>query len=106
MRLYSKVVKRGSTLRLAFAAAVFGESNEALFWLQLPRALNHLMNKLADKLPQIGPHTAHTRDVDQASMLSRISSKRKSLPESRNILVSNLGDKCISVLLAMKYIGL
>lgn len=88
VRLYSKVAKRGSTLRLAFAAAVFGESMEALFWLQLPRALNHLMNKLANKSPQKVPHTAQTRKIDEASMLSRISSKRKSLPESRNILVN------------------
>ncbi|XP_057768049.1 uncharacterized protein LOC130988263 [Salvia miltiorrhiza] len=87
VRLYSKVAKRGSTLRLAFAAAVFGESMEALFWLQLPCALNHLMNKLANKSPQQGPHTAQNRDID-ASVLSRISSKRKSLPESKNILVN------------------
>ncbi|KAH6761586.1 Transducin family protein / WD-40 repeat family protein [Perilla frutescens var. hirtella] len=88
VRLYSKVVKRGSTLKLAFAAAVFGESMEALFWLQLPRALNHLMNKLTNKSPQKGPHTAQTREIDEASMLSRISSKRKSLPEPRNSLVN------------------
>lgn len=74
-------------MRLAFAAAVFGESMEALFWLQLPHALKHLMNKLANKSPQQGPHTAQIRDID-ASVLSRISSKRKSVPEAKNILVS------------------
>ncbi|XP_047942108.1 WD repeat-containing protein 11 [Salvia hispanica] len=87
VRLYSKIVKRGSTMRLAFAAAVFGESMEALFWLQLPHALKHLMDKLANKSPQQGPHTAQTRDID-ASVLSRISSKRKSVPESKNILIN------------------
>ncbi|KAL6585948.1 hypothetical protein OROMI_002592 [Orobanche minor] len=75
VRLYSKFVKRGSTLRLAFAAAVFGKSMEALFWLQLPHDLNHPMNKLADKLPQKGPHTSRTRDVDEASMFSRMFKK-------------------------------
>ncbi|XP_041999067.1 WD repeat-containing protein 11-like isoform X2 [Salvia splendens] len=84
VRLYSKIVKRGSTMRLAFAAAVFGESMEALFWLQLPHALKHLMNKLANKSPQQGPHTAQTRDI----VLSRISSKRKSVSESKNILIN------------------
>ncbi|KAL6585940.1 hypothetical protein OROMI_002584 [Orobanche minor] len=75
VRLYSKFVKIGSTLRLAFAAAVFGKCMEALFWLQLPHDLNHPMNKLADKLPQKGPHTARTRDVDEASMFSRMFKK-------------------------------
>ncbi|KAG6413806.1 hypothetical protein SASPL_126521 [Salvia splendens] len=65
-------------------AAVFGESMEALFWLQLPHALKHLMNKLANKSPQQGPHTAQTRDI----VLSRISSKRKSVSESKNILIN------------------
>ncbi|KAE8637248.1 hypothetical protein CSA_007711 [Cucumis sativus] len=41
-------------LRFAFAAAIFGESSEALFWLQLPSALSHLMNKLANKSPREG----------------------------------------------------
>ncbi|GFQ04266.1 WD repeat-containing protein 11 [Phtheirospermum japonicum] len=49
VRLYAKVVNRGSTLRLAFAAAIFGESMETLFWLQLPLALNHFMNKISSK---------------------------------------------------------
>lgn len=78
-------------MRLAFAAAIFGESMEALFWLQLPNALNHLMNKLVNKSPQKGRHTAQTPEIDEASMLSRISSKGKSVPGSgNNILVSRI----------------
>ncbi|KAL0333972.1 UNVERIFIED_CONTAM: hypothetical protein Sangu_1553400 [Sesamum angustifolium] len=90
VRLYAKVVKKGSTLRLAFAAGIFGESMEALFWLQLPHALNHLMNKLVNKSTQRGPHTARTPEIDEASMLSRISSKGKSAPGSgkKNLLVN------------------
>ncbi|EYU34986.1 hypothetical protein MIMGU_mgv1a0003442mg, partial [Erythranthe guttata] len=86
VRLYAKIVKKGSTLRLAFAAAIFGESMEALFWLQLPRALNHLMNKLVNKSAQKGPRTAHAPEIDEASMLSRISSKGKSVPGEKSIL--------------------
>ncbi|KAK4430806.1 WD repeat-containing protein 11 [Sesamum alatum] len=90
VRLYAKVVRKGSTLRLAFAAAIFGESMEALFWLQLPHALNHLMNKLVNKSTQRGPHTARTPEIDEASMLSRISSKGKSVPGSgkQNLVVN------------------
>ncbi|KAG8367427.1 hypothetical protein BUALT_Bualt16G0070700 [Buddleja alternifolia] len=88
-RLYAKVVKKGSTLRLAFAAAIFGESMEALFWLQLPHALKHLMNKLVNKSPQKASGRAQTPEIDEASMLSRISSKGKSAPGSgkKNVLV-------------------
>ncbi|KAL0427142.1 UNVERIFIED_CONTAM: WD repeat-containing protein 11 [Sesamum latifolium] len=91
VRLYTKVVKKGPTLRLAFAAAIFGEIMEALFWLQLPHALNHLMNKLVNKSTQRGPHTARTPEIDEASMLSRISSKGKSAPGSgkKNLLVNS-----------------
>ncbi|KAL0345325.1 UNVERIFIED_CONTAM: WD repeat-containing protein 11, partial [Sesamum radiatum] len=94
VRLYAKVVKRGPTLRLAFAAAIFGEIMEALFWLQLPHALNHLMNKLVNKSTQRGPHTARTPEIDEASMLSRISSKGKSAPGSgkKNLLLRILYD--------------
>ncbi|XP_038696961.1 WD repeat-containing protein 11 isoform X2 [Tripterygium wilfordii] len=46
-KLYATIVKKGSVARFAFSAAIFGETSEALFWLQLPRALNLLMNKLS-----------------------------------------------------------
>ncbi|RWR73368.1 WD repeat-containing protein 11 [Cinnamomum micranthum f. kanehirae] len=44
-RLYATISNKGSAARLAFAAAVFGDSSEALFWLQLPRALYCLRDK-------------------------------------------------------------
>ncbi|KAL3839811.1 hypothetical protein ACJIZ3_024402 [Penstemon smallii] len=89
MRLYAKLVNKSYTLRLAFAAAVFGESMEALFWLQLPHALKHLMNKLVNKSLAKGPHPTQP-EIDEASMLSRISSKGKSVAGSgkKNVLVN------------------
>uniref|UniRef100_A0A5B7AX15 Putative WD repeat-containing protein 11-like isoform X2 n=1 Tax=Davidia involucrata TaxID=16924 RepID=A0A5B7AX15_DAVIN len=79
-RLYATVVNKGSAVRFAFAAAIFGESSEALFWLQLPRALTHLMNKLIDKSSQKAPEPASTPQIDDTSILSRITSKGKSMP--------------------------
>ncbi|KAJ3671195.1 hypothetical protein LUZ60_008621 [Juncus effusus] len=45
VRLYEKIVNKGPTERYAFAAAIFGEMSEALFWLQLPNALLHFLHK-------------------------------------------------------------
>ena len=81
-KLYSKLVQKGSALRFAFAAAIFGEWSEALFWLQLPNALSHLMNMLANKSPQRGRSSASNVDLDEVSMLNRISSKGKSMPRT------------------------
>ncbi|KAG6589836.1 WD repeat-containing protein 11, partial [Cucurbita argyrosperma subsp. sororia] len=81
-KLYSKLVHKGSALRFAFAAAIFGEWSEALFWLQLPNALSHLMNMLANKSPQRGRSSASNVDLDEISMLNRISSKGKSMPRT------------------------
>ncbi|XP_027073005.2 uncharacterized protein [Coffea arabica] len=81
-RLYASVVNKGSALRFAFAAAIFGDFMEALFWLQLPNALNHLMNKLVKKSPTRVPvpSSTSTVELDDESMLSRISSKGKPVP--------------------------
>ncbi|XP_042498165.1 WD repeat-containing protein 11 isoform X2 [Macadamia integrifolia] len=83
-RLYAAVVNKGAAARFAFAAAVFGESSEALFWVQLPRALSHLMKRLAKK-----PHhkvsvsaSASVPDLGDTPMLSRITSTGKSTLES------------------------
>lgn len=70
-------------MRFAFAAAIFGESSEALFWLQLPRAFNHLMNKLLNKSLQKAPVSASIPDLDETAMLSRITSKGKSVSGTR-----------------------
>ncbi|XAR66876.1 hypothetical protein NMG60_11013245 [Bertholletia excelsa] len=77
-RLYASIVNQGYAARFAFAAAIFGESSEALFWLQLPHALKHLMSKLVKKSSQKAPTAASTTELDDASMLNRISSKGKS----------------------------
>ncbi|XVE71478.1 hypothetical protein DITRI_Ditri10aG0153500 [Diplodiscus trichospermus] len=87
-RLYGTIVNNGSAARFAFAAATFGEVSEALFWLQLPRAINHLMNKLVNKTPQKAPISVPNSDLDDISLLSRITSKGKSTSETgrRNAL--------------------
>lgn len=79
-------------MRFAFAAAMFGESSEALFWLQLPHALNHLMNKSINKSPQKATVSASIPELDDASMLSRITSKGKSVSgrEKKDATVSHM----------------
>lgn len=81
-RLYAKIMNKGSAVRLAFAAMIFGESSEALFWLQLPRALNHLIKKSLIKLPQRKSAPEPVPQVDEAALLTEITSVNKSLPGS------------------------
>ncbi|XP_021277334.1 WD repeat-containing protein 11 [Herrania umbratica] len=81
-RLYATIVNKGFAARFAFAAATFGEVSEALFWLQLPRAINHLMSKLVNKSPQKAPISASNSELDDTSLLSRITSKGKSTTEN------------------------
>ena len=75
-KCYASVVSKGCAVRFAFAAAIFGESSEALFWLQLPQALNHLMKKLLKK-PPLKACVATASEVDEQSMLTRITSRGK-----------------------------
>ncbi|KAG9455783.1 hypothetical protein H6P81_000291 [Aristolochia fimbriata] len=49
--LYSAIVNKGCAARFAFAAAIFGELSEALFWLQLPAALYQSINRSSNKFP-------------------------------------------------------
>ncbi|XP_021741757.1 WD repeat-containing protein 11-like [Chenopodium quinoa] len=81
-RLYAKIMYKGSAVRLAFAAMIFGESSEALFWLQLPRALNHLINKSPIKLPQRKSMPDPAPQVDEVALLTEIKSGGNSLPGS------------------------
>ncbi|KAL7168431.1 hypothetical protein ACSBR2_038799 [Camellia fascicularis] len=81
-RLYASIVNKGCAARFAFAAATFGESIEALFWLQLPHALDHLMNKLVKKSPQKAPVPESIPELDDTAMLSRITSKGKQTSET------------------------
>ncbi|RZC62025.1 hypothetical protein C5167_023760 [Papaver somniferum] len=77
-RLYAAVVHKGAAMRFAFAAAIFGEASEALFWLQLPRALSHLINKSTNK-SSLKPSLSANPDLGDLSMLSRLTSKGRSL---------------------------
>ncbi|CAH9089514.1 unnamed protein product [Cuscuta epithymum] len=91
VRLYAGIVNRGCAMRFAFAAAVFGEPVEAFFWLQLPHALNYWMNELVKKSVIKVPQSAFTSEIDDASMLNRISSKGKVAPGSGTLSSSQLG---------------
>ncbi|PWA58945.1 transducin family protein / WD-40 repeat family protein [Artemisia annua] len=82
VRQYATILNKGSAARFSFAAAIFGETSEAYFWLQLPRALKHLMNNLANKSLQKVSETSSSSETDDASLLSRISSKGKSATSS------------------------
>ncbi|CAL5060395.1 unnamed protein product [Urochloa decumbens] len=77
-RLYSAIVNKGTYARFAFAAAIFGDFEEALFWLQLPQALRHSLDKSTsssrDNIPQSSIH----RDSEQGSALNRIVSRERS----------------------------
>lgn len=91
VRQYATILNKGSAARFSFAAAIFGETSEAYFWLQLPRALKHLMNNLANKSLQKVSETSSSSETDDASLLSRISSKGKSATSSskRNAVQSD-----------------
>lgn len=78
VRQYGSILNKGSAARFSFSAAIFGETSEAYFWLQLPRALKHLMNNLANKSLQKAPVESPSEEIDDASLLTRISSKGKS----------------------------
>ena len=79
-------------MRLAFAATIFGDSSEALFWLQLRRAVNHLISKSRSKPSQKKPASELGSHVDEATLLTRITSYGKSLPgsERRESLVGHV----------------
>ncbi|XP_010535861.1 PREDICTED: WD repeat-containing protein 11 [Tarenaya hassleriana] len=89
-KIYAAVVGKGCAARFAFAAAIFGETAEALFWLQLPQAISHLMNKLARKSTQKISPPALDSAIDETSILSRISSSGRSTSEAKK--TDSLGD--------------
>ncbi|XP_016199251.1 WD repeat-containing protein 11 [Arachis ipaensis] len=80
-KLYATIVDKGCAARFAFTATIFGEFSEALFWLQLPQALKHLMKKLLRKPPPKAPTAQTISEDDETSLLSRISSKGKQTEE-------------------------
>ncbi|KAJ8768132.1 hypothetical protein K2173_021072 [Erythroxylum novogranatense] len=83
-RLYATIVNKGSAARFAFAAAIFGETLEALFWLQLPCALRHSIKNLVNKSQPKAPLSASITELDDAAMLNRITSKGKSVNGTEN----------------------
>ncbi|GLT26225.1 hypothetical protein SLA2020_013070 [Shorea laevis] len=94
VRLYSTTINKGCAARFAFAAAIFGETSEALFWLQLPRAINHLINKLVNRSPQKTSSVGLKSELDDTSLLMRISSKGKSTSGTGRGDSSVNNDKC------------
>lgn len=88
-RLYASIVNKGCAARFAFAAAIFGESAEALFWLKLPKAIKHLMNRLVNKSPQKSQVPTSGSELDDNALLSRISSKGKSSGTGNMDILSN-----------------
>ncbi|WCJ30032.1 Transducin family protein / WD-40 repeat family protein [Euphorbia peplus] len=83
-RIYAAIVNKGCAVRFAFAAAIFGETSEALFWLQLPPALEHLMNKLVNKSAQKISISASIPGLDGTAMLDRTTSREKSVTGTEN----------------------
>ncbi|WOK98641.1 WD repeat-containing protein 11 isoform X2 [Canna indica] len=76
VRLYASLVHKGSAARFAFAAAIFGDVSEALFWLQLPQALCHLLERSANKSQQVSISSS-VSEAENA-LLNRIASREKS----------------------------
>ena len=72
VRQYAAIITKGSAARFSFAAAIFGDTSEACFWLQLPRALKHLLNMLANKSLQKLPVKLPSASIDDTSILSRM----------------------------------
>ncbi|XP_065850984.1 uncharacterized protein [Euphorbia lathyris] len=83
-RLYATIVNKGCAVRFAFSAAIFGETSEALFWLQLPHALEHLMNKLVNKSAQNFSISASIPGLDGAATPNAITSREKSFTGTQN----------------------
>ncbi|XP_024968119.1 WD repeat-containing protein 11-like [Cynara cardunculus var. scolymus] len=84
VRQYANIITKGSAARFSFAAAIFGETSEACFWLQLPRALKHLLNMLANKSLQKLPVKLPSASIDDSSLLSRMFTKGRSVAGSTN----------------------
>ncbi|KAL9685127.1 hypothetical protein QQ045_022574 [Rhodiola kirilowii] len=88
-RLYATVANKGAAVRFAIAAAIFGETSEALFWLKLPHALKHLMSKIVYKSRQKAPALASNPELDESAMLSRITSKGKSATATKKAVLGH-----------------
>ncbi|PKA64675.1 hypothetical protein AXF42_Ash007422 [Apostasia shenzhenica] len=91
IRSYAAIVKKGSAARFAFAAAIFGEFSEALFWLQLPHALAHAVDESAKRSPQEASQAASLSESESIAMLNRITSREKSASGRRRKATEKFG---------------
>uniref|UniRef100_A0A0E0JVA1 Uncharacterized protein n=1 Tax=Oryza punctata TaxID=4537 RepID=A0A0E0JVA1_ORYPU len=91
-KLYSAIVNKGTCARFAFAAAIFGDFQEALFWLQLPQALHHYLDKSTSRSTEKGSESSVHHHSEQASTLNRASSSmERSVPENMAKVAENCG---------------
>lgn len=86
VRQYATVINKGCAARFSFAAAVFGETLEACFWLQLPLALKHLLNMLANKPLRKPPLKLPSILAEDKPLLTRTLSKGRSVAGSTNLV--------------------
>ncbi|XP_020597443.1 WD repeat-containing protein 11-like isoform X2 [Phalaenopsis equestris] len=89
VRLYASLANKGFAARSAFAAAIFGEFSEALFWLRLPHALSHVVDKSAKKCSQEASQSLS--ETESIAMLNRITSREKYVPGSRRKETTKIG---------------
>ncbi|KAI3801828.1 hypothetical protein L1987_29945 [Smallanthus sonchifolius] len=94
VRQYATILNKGSAARFSFAAAIFGETLEAYFWLQLPQALKHLLNMLANNSLKRAPIKFPSTSIDDTSILTRMYSKGRSVagPTYTNLVVRFMND--------------
>ncbi|XP_028548935.1 WD repeat-containing protein 11-like [Dendrobium catenatum] len=91
VRSYASLANKGFAARSAFAAAIFGDFSEALFWLQLPRALAHAVEKSSKKSSQEASQLASLSDTESIAMLNRITSREKSASGRRRQETTKFG---------------
>ena len=79
---YAALASKGSTLRFAFAAAHFGDYNEALFWLQLPHALG-ILNRGSSC------STTFRNNITATSLGNRQASVSSAMSLTQRVVLSN-----------------
>lgn len=71
-------MNKGACARFTFAAAIFGDFQEALFWLQLPQALRHFLDRSTSRSREKVSQSSLHPDSEQGSTLNRIASRERS----------------------------
>jgi hypothetical protein len=92
-------VNKGACARFAFAAAIFGDFHEALFWLQLPQALRHFLDKSTSRSREKISQSSLHPDSEQGSTFNRITSRERSVSGkfTKNVVVI-VESRCTSTL--------